>query len=150
MAALELITGPLEAALRGLTDARGRAPAGAHVWGHDADEVVKERHWYIWPRGEDGEVGSTVGGENATGRYREVNVFILTYAVADTTGGTTKLKAEASDMLQAAKDHFARTRNAGDGNVITSIQVIAQGGVLDLDGPLWAASQLELTVTRWV
>ena len=149
MAALADVLDGVKMALDELTTSENESPRGVEVWGHDADDVVRERHWYLWPKGEDSEVGASIGDEVGIGRFREVNVIVCTYAVADTTKGSQKLRGEASRMLQAAQDHFVRTRNAGSGNVVSSIQIVAQGGTMDLGGGLWAASQLELTITSW-
>ena len=144
MADLADITTPLTAALAALT-AGGVQPTGAHLWNVPRDEVVEERSWLV-----------TVGEraiERQTGRYREAIEFHCVYAAASLVEGGLEVRDEAAAMLQAAVVYFNSPAGMTLGRadlLVSAVSPTTTGGVLELGRDNWAASELRLTVTRWI
>ena len=144
MADLADMATPLTAKLAALT-AGGVQPNGAHLWNVPRDEVVEERSWLV-----------TVGEraiERHTGRYRESVEFHCVYAAGSLVEGGLEVREEAAAMLQAAIVEFNTTGGmtlGRDDLVVSGVSPVTTGGVLEFGSDSWAASELRLTVTRWV
>ena len=141
MADIDDILTPLKARLLALR-AGAVAPKAAYIHNTERSNTVKEHCWYV-----------TVGDreiERHIGRYKERTTLVCTYAVGDMTKNAVGKRQEAAEMMQSAIVDFNTKLVLADGILVSEIDPVTTAGVLDLEDASWAASQLNLTATRWV
>ena len=149
MADLTDILTPLAERLRNLT-VDGQAAKGVYIHNADESDVVRADSWYITVGAQ--EVGSTVGDAEFYNRvrWREVVTFVCVYAVESTAAHARTRRARATAMQDAAKTNFVTRRILADGVLISEVNPVVTGGVLQLGESEWAASRIEIVTSRWV
>lgn len=143
MADLDAITTPLTAALAALT-ADGRPADAVYLWDPDWNQPPYPRCWYV-------NVGEREI-ERHTGRYRESITFICIYGVGDAGSHRSARRVEAAAMMQAAIVAFnsPAAMVLGDGAIVAAVDPVKTAGGWEMNGSVWVASQINLTVSRWV
>ena len=143
MAALVDITTPLTAALAALT-VDGQSPRAAYLWDPDWGSAAHDRCWYV-------NVGEREI-ERHIGRYREAITFNCVYVAGDAASGRRLRLDDAAAMAQAAVEHFNSPAGLtlGSGLLVSGVAAASTGGGIDAGSTTLIASQLNLTVSRWV